>query len=218
VRLDPLGVSVYAKQPTPPLAPGQRRVVFFGDSRAAMWVDPVGHSELQFINRGVGSQTTVQVLGRFDSDVTPLHPDVVVLELGVNDLKAIPLFPQLRESIVETCKANIARVVARAVAIHAHVVLTTVFPLGPVPLFRRPFWSDEVPKAIVEVNGFLETLASPDVTLFEADKVLLDGDSRIPAPFVRDLLHLSPAGYEALNGKGLVPLLSALPPKAAALP
>ncbi|NJK68936.1 MAG: hypothetical protein HC789_06100 [Microcoleus sp. CSU_2_2] len=37
--------------------------------------------------------------------------------------------------------------------------MTTIFPVGEVPLERKPFWSDEISRAIKEVNAYIATLA-----------------------------------------------------------
>jgi hypothetical protein len=39
-----------------------------------------------FINRGVNGHTAVQTQQRFDQHVTPLQPDIVVIQVGINDL------------------------------------------------------------------------------------------------------------------------------------
>ncbi len=73
--LDPLGLSFYpaGSDPQPPTA-AQLRVVFFGDSRAYDWPAPSGLEGFEFVNRGIGNQTTAQVLSRFDAHVAPLPP------------------------------------------------------------------------------------------------------------------------------------------------
>jgi lysophospholipase L1-like esterase len=209
VRLDPLGLAVHARAEAPAPAANQRRVVLFGDSRALMWSAPAALPAYQFVNRGVGGQTTAQILGRFDHDVSPLHPDVVVIEMGVNDLKAIPVLPGRRDEIVATAKENIREVVARARALGASVVLVTVFPLGAVPLVRAPFWSDEVARSITELNAFVGELACDGVAVLHAGDVLADESGQVRAPFALDLLHLTPLGYAALNERKLLPLLEA---------
>jgi lysophospholipase L1-like esterase len=207
VRLDPLGLTSYAREEVPAPAPNQRRVVFFGDSRALMWSTPAALPAYQFVNRGVGRQTTAQILNRFDHDVPPLHPDVVVLEMGVNDLKAIPVLPERRDEIVAAAKHNIREVVAKTRALGARVVLFTVFPLGSVPLTRELFWSDEVARSIAELNAFVDTLACDGATVLHADEVLADESGRVRSPFSLDMLHLTPLGYAALNEHELAPLL-----------
>ena len=93
VRLDPLGLSVYAAANQQSLPAERPVVVIIGDSRAAEWTAPT-MSNFTFVNRGIGAQTTAQVLGRFAPDVAPVTPDIAVIQVGINDLKALPLFPE----------------------------------------------------------------------------------------------------------------------------
>ena len=61
VRLDPIGLSYYPSDAGGrALSPGERRVVLFGDSRALMWKEPTVPN-LQFVNLGIGNQTTEQI-------------------------------------------------------------------------------------------------------------------------------------------------------------
>jgi lysophospholipase L1-like esterase len=208
IRLDPVGLKVYAPDRVHP--PDARpMLVFFGDSRALMWGRP-GLPGYTVVNRGIGFQTTAQILARLDGDVTPLHPDVVVLEAGINDLKSISDFPERRAEIVADCKANLERIVSGCRSAGAKVVLTSIFELGDVSIWKRPFWSDDVGVAVREVNAYLPTLAHDGVTLFDANRTLDDGNDRVKGGYQLDYLHLSPPGYVALT-QALVPLLSALP-------
>lgn len=196
VRLDPLGLREYppAREPLP-----RPNVVFLGDSRAEQWVTPTELGKIKVINRGIGNQTTAQVLGRFSEHVAPLNPEVLVLQVGANDLKTIPLFPTQKPAIIRTCKDNIAQLVKAGTDSGARVIVTTIFPLGKVPLERKPFWSDDVAAAIVEVNTFIKTLAGESVTVFDATPVLANAEGIVDAKYSRDLLHLRPEGYAALN-------------------
>ena len=195
-HLDPLGLSVFADTPEnlqPPL------IVFFGDSRAANWPAPDQIENVTFINRGIGNQTTAQLLGRFQAHVTPLHPQIIVLQAGINDLKTIPLFPDQKEAIIQNCKANLKEIVDLSLAMDARVVITTIFPLGKLPIERRPFWSEDVEIAINDVNAYIETLASDQVTIFETGKVLANSNGMVYPQYSQDFLHLNPVGYAALN-------------------
>jgi lysophospholipase L1-like esterase len=68
----------------------EQRVVFFGDSITDAW----GRSEQTGVffpgkpyeNRGIGGQTTPQMLVRFQQDVIRLHPAAVVILAGTNDI------------------------------------------------------------------------------------------------------------------------------------
>lgn len=198
--LDPLGLGFFAAN-----SPAQDRsatttatVVFFGDSRAAQWPFPTGFKSKSFVNRGIPNQTSAQVLGRFDKHVAPLRPDIIIVQVGINDLKTIPLFPERKAAIIANCKANIQQIVARSVKSGATVILTTIFPIGPVPLARQPFWSPDVALAVDNVNAYLYSLKAPNVIVLDANSLLaLNGKTQ--DKYARDTLHLNPTGYEVLN-------------------
>ena len=86
---------------------GHPILVLFGDSRAAMWPTPTALTEYTVVNRGVGQSDDSAIALRIDADVAPLHPAVVVLEAGVNDLKTIADIPERRSQIVADCEANL---------------------------------------------------------------------------------------------------------------
>ena len=211
VRLDPPGLETYAADRAKP-APNDRPVLaIFGDSRAAMWSAPVSAlPEYTIVDVGVGNQTTAQLLLRFDADVPRLHPSVIVFEGGVNDLKTISEFPERRAEIVARCKANLAKLVTKCRETGAFVVLTTIFAIGDIPLWRKPFWSNDVDDVVREVNTFVRTLAGEKVVIFDADPILDRADGKIQKPFQFDFLHVSPEGYAALNER-LAPLVKAFP-------
>lgn len=197
VRLSPLGLEQHPLTPDAP-ALDRPHVVFFGDSRAAEWPAPAVPG-VQFSNRGIGAQTSAQVLLRYEAHVAPLQPDILILQVGINDLKTIPLFPERREQISADCQANITAIVTKARADGAVVVLSTVFPAGDVPLQRRPFWSAAIDATIVEVNAFLQTLTDDNILVFDSYSLLADDEGSLSSDYARDELHLNSAGYERLN-------------------
>ena len=71
-----------------PLKLGEKRIVFMGDSITELWsvVHPSFFSEKSYINRGIGGQTSPQMLVRFRADVIALKASVVVLLAGANDI------------------------------------------------------------------------------------------------------------------------------------
>jgi lysophospholipase L1-like esterase len=202
VHLDPLGLSAF---PADAVDSGRTRVVFFGDSRAASW--PAPSDQFQFINRGIAAQTTAQVAMRFDEHVRPLQPQILILQVGINDLKTIPLFPERKESIIANCKANIDRIVQEALDLGATVILTTIFPVGEVPIERSFFWSGDIALAVNDVNIYIASLASNRILVFDA-YALLAGENGLMRPeYSRDELHINPTGYTVLNS-ALVDLLA----------
>lgn len=208
-RLDPLGLAYYPiSQTEAPTA--QFRVVFFGDSRAASWTPPEVNG-YEFINRGIPSQTSVQASQRFIAHVATLKPDLVIVQIGINDLKTIALFPERKADIIASCQANIQRIVTEARQTEATVILTTIFPTGNVPLARRPFWSDEIDRAIQEMNAYIATLADERTLVFDTFPVLADRNGVVLQQYQKDELHLNSQGYMALN-QDLAQLISRIKP------
>lgn len=208
-RLDPLGWNQYLPDSTPPRKANSKvRLVFFGDSRAASWRPPELEN-YEFINRGIGSQTSIQIVQRFKQHVTPLKPDIVLIQVGVNDLKTIPLFPMRKELTIADCQANIQKIVENSKALGARVIITTIFPVGEIPIERKPFWSDDVSQAIKQVNVYINSLASENVIVFDAFSVLANEEGSIERKYTKDELHLNSQGYEVLNQE-LVLLLNSL--------
>ncbi|UUV19545.1 GDSL-type esterase/lipase family protein [Fusobacteria bacterium ZRK30] len=70
-------------------------LICYGDSLTAGYGAPTGGSypdylqsklKLKVINKGINGDTTVSALQRFKTDVLDYNPDVVIVELGANDL------------------------------------------------------------------------------------------------------------------------------------
>lgn len=187
-------------------------ILFFGDSRIRMWTFPAAYESL-FINRGVGGRTAVQAAAQFQKELTTFQPQIVVVQLGINDLRVLPFFPQQRDEIVANTKAALQQIVQQAQAAGARVVLTTIFPLGRDKAGEpRPFWhAAPVIPAVNEVNDFIHSLADDGVIVFDAASVLAGADGYVQPDYALDYLHLNPAGYERLNTE-LLPLLLSLAP------
>ena len=78
--------------------PGEDRVVFFGDSITDNWSKPEYGGFFPgrpFVNRGIGGQTTAQMLLRFRADVLELSPRAVVILAGTNDVTGWPFASRL---------------------------------------------------------------------------------------------------------------------------
>ena len=69
------------KQPADP-----RRVVLLGHSITDFWKLDEYFPGKPFVNRGIGGQTTPQMLVRMYPDVIELHPGAMVLLAGINDV------------------------------------------------------------------------------------------------------------------------------------
>jgi lysophospholipase L1-like esterase len=178
-----------------------RRVIFFGDSRADWWQVPVIPG-VQCVAVGVPGASAAYLARRFPAMVAPLRPDIVVVQLGVNDLTGLMARASDRDQVLATICAALTAVVAGAQALDARVVLTTIFPLAHGPLPDRA-----VQEAIAAVNQRLLALAAPEVQVLDSAAVLAGADGYVRPTYAEDELHLSPAGYAALNA-ALAPLIT----------
>ncbi len=212
LQLNPLAINYYPLIPNPEETGNsqQKNIVFFGDSRARAWNFPEGFDDFNFIDRGISGQTTGQVLGRLNRHLKPLSPDIIIVQVGVNDLYRIPLFPEDKETIISECKSNIKEIVSQSRQLGAVVVLTTIFPLAEVPFERKIFWSPDIlVTGIKEVNDFIYSLENEDVIIFDTADILVNQEGKVREEYSRDFLHLNRAGYKALNEK-LMPILKRL--------
>lgn len=199
VALDPYGLKSF-QTPTFQTTKNQTlKVAFFGDSRALAWPSPVDLKGVEFINLGIGGQTSAQVLGRFEGHVKKVRPDILVLQVCINDLKTIPLFPARKREIINNCTKNLMGIIRNSNEIGIHVIVSTVFPLGNVPLQRLPVWSSEVADSVLEVNEFIQGLSAKNVTVFDADKVLMDTSGKMKAEYRKGLMHPNETAYKTIN-------------------
>lgn len=107
---------------TPPPA-GEQRVVFFGDSITEGWGrrGDAFFPGKPYVNRGISGQTTAQMVVRFHQDVVDLHPRVVVILAGTNDVaeNTGPMTPEMTldnfRAMAEMARANGIRVVVCAI-------------------------------------------------------------------------------------------------------
>lgn len=192
-------------------------IVMLGDSRAKAWPAPSIPSQYLLFNRGVGFDTSDQVLQRLSAHVIPLRPHVVLLQAGVNDLKRLLLAPQNRAIIIEETLTSLIKIVKQVRTAGAHVILSTVFPVSNVDLqHANLFWGFSVAdsaqvirSALHEINSELLARRAAGVTHFDAATLLQSADGWLEPTYARDALHLNQAGYAMLN-QSLGPVLQEL--------
>ena len=90
------------------------------------------------------------------------------------------------------------------------MILTTIFPPGPVSLERRTVWSPEIERAVEDVNADVRMLEGDHVIVLDAWS-LLQQRGRLRDGYGLDTLHLNARGYAALNAE-LTRLLTTGPP------
>lgn len=208
-RLDPIGLNYYPDtfSVSQSDAKSKAKIMFYGDSRALSWATPK-LDQYDVINRAIGGQTSIQIASRFQQHVVAHQPDIIILQLCVNDLKMVPLLPKQEKEIIDNCKNNLLQIIQQAHKIKAKVIVSTIFPLADISIIKKIFGFKEIPimKAIDDVNVYIHTLASDNTVVFDAYGLLKGEGQKIDARYARDWLHLNVNGYEMLN-KRLVRLL-----------
>src|SRR5438105_4586380 len=134
-----------------PPAPGENRIVFFGDSITDIWPLAQYFSGKPYLNRGIGGQTTPQMLVRFRQDVIELQPKVVVVLAGTNDI-AGNTGPMRLEDI----EANYASFAELARAHHIRVIFSSVLPVHNYTRESQDFFAQRPQQKILELNRWLK--------------------------------------------------------------
>ena len=132
------------KQPTDP-----RRVVFLGDSITDFWRLNEYFPGRAYVNRGIGGQTTPQMLVRMYPDVIDLKPAAMVLLAGTNDI-ARNTGPMTAEMIEE----NIMAIAELAQHHGIKVVLCSVLPVSDYPFLRQQSERGTQPQPAAGIPGF----------------------------------------------------------------
>ena len=177
----------------PPPAAGQQRVVFLGDSITDGWGRKPGTSFFPgkpFVNRGISGQTTPQMLVRFEQDVVHLHPEVVIILAGTNDV-AGNTGPETPAMIEDNFRAMTD--IARRNGIR--VVLASITPAARYPW--RP-GVESVPE-IRELNGWLRQYAAQQHLVYlDYYSAMADPDGAMKPGLSSDGVHPTQAGYAVM--------------------
>jgi acyl-CoA thioesterase I len=190
------------KQP----APGENRVVFFGDSITDIWKLEDSFPGKPYLNRGIGGQTTPQMLVRFRQDVIDLHPKVVVILAGTNDI-AGNTGPMRLEDI----EADYASLAELARAHHIAVVFSSVLPIHDYTPRSQDFFKQRSPEKILALNRWLQDYcAAHGLIYLDYFTAMVDDKGLMKRDLADDGLHPNAAGFkimaplaEAAIGKAL---------------
>ena len=172
----------------------EKRVVFMGDSITEEWsrLYPNYFEERSYINRGIGGQTTPQMLIRFKQDVVDLRPALVVILAGTNDIAG-----NTGPANVKMITDNIFSMATIATAHEIQVVLSSVLP---VYIYE---WSPEIidpPSTIDAVNERLkEHAASNGIEYLDYFSEMVDDRKGLKKEYTPDGVHPNEKGYELMS-------------------
>ena len=168
----------------------ERRVVFMGDSITEEWSNlyPEYFTEKGYINRGIGGQTTPQMLIRFKPDVVDLKPEIVVILAGTNDI-AGNTGPSNAKMITD----NIFSMAEIAKAYQMKVVLSSILPVYEYD------WAREIkdpPSTIQAVNDALKQYASDQGLIYlDYFSSMVNERQGLNSDYTSDGVHPNESGY-----------------------
>ncbi len=173
-------------------AENEDRVVFMGNSITENWshYQPEFFKNESYINRGIGGQTTPQILMRFKQDVVELQPKVVVICAGTNDI-AENTGPTTLKMIAD----NIAEMAEIAKKNHINVIIASVHPAFDYP-WRKGLSPD---KKIPALNTLLQRYAKKNNIIYlDYFKAMHDGNNGLLKKYTYDGVHPNKKGYEIM--------------------
>jgi lysophospholipase L1-like esterase len=193
---DPNGLARYADANTKLLPVGNTpRVVFLGDSITDSWRLNEYFTGRDFVNRGIGGQTTSQMLARFRQDVIAVNPKIVVILGGTNDI-ANGVAPHQIED-------NLAMMGDLAKAHGIRVVFASITPVNDYHKDTDPRYEmtkTRPPATIKEINAWIQTLClNGGFAWMDYYAALADTAGQMASDFSDDGLHPNAKGYRVMS-------------------
>lgn len=163
------------------------RVIFLGDSITENWNLKESFDSPGYINRGIGGQSTWQMIARLQQDVLAHKPDAVALLAGTNDIAGAT--PN------DVILANLRAIMHACQAADIPVVVSSLLPVsdynaGKERTDKRP------PATILALNAELRALCAAEGARYvDLHKLIADEQGLLPARYSADGLHPNAGGY-----------------------
>jgi len=169
------------------------KLVFMGNSITEGWklFDPNFFNSTDYVNRGIGGQTTPQMLIRFKQDVLDLKPKGVVILAGTNDIAG-----NTGPMSIQEIYNQIESMAGLAALNKIEVFLCSVLPVYDYP------WKPGLKPApkIVALNEMLKTLAVEKNYLYiDYFSEMSDDKNGLKASLGADGVHPNEKGYEIMK-------------------
>lgn len=169
-------------------------VVFMGNSITEGWVKshPEFFSENNYAGRGISGQTTSQMLLRFQNDVVALHPKLIIINAGINDIAQ-------NTGIYDPDFTfnNIKAMVDIAQNNGIKVIITSVLPAAVFP-WRKEI--TDVPQKVDALNIRLKQYASNNKLIFvDYNTAMRDAKGGMREGLSKDGIHPVATGYAIME-------------------
>lgn len=165
------------------------RIVFIGDSITEFWerYDSMFFSQNTYINRGISSQTTSQILERFQKDVIDLQPKSVIILAGINDI-AENNGPISIEEIMN----NIVSMVEKSLKNNIEVLLCSVLPANNF------YWNPKIQpiEKILQLNQMIKACSlAKQIKYVDYYTQMVDEYLGLDKKYTDDGVHPNLEGY-----------------------
>ena len=166
-------------------------IVFIGDSITEGWRDKrPGFFTPGRVGRGIGGQTTSQMVLRMMPDVVALKPQAVHIMAGTNDIAG-----NTGPMTAEMTKDNIRAMAAIAQRHRIKLILASIPPAAAFPW--RPGLETRQP--IRALNAWIRDFAKAEgATWIDYHRVLATPDGAMRPGLAYDGVHPTEAGYDAM--------------------
>lgn len=173
--------------------PNEKRIVFMGNSITEEWSkkDPQFFKDHSLINRGIGGQTTPQMLLRFHQDVIDLKPIAVVILAGINDIAG-----NTGTSTLKMIEDNIENMAMLAKGAGIKVLLCSLVPANKI------HWAkvDSVAAKVNELNQWIKKFAERNHFYYvDYFSPMVDKDRGLPLKYSADGIHPNIEGYKVME-------------------
>jgi lysophospholipase L1-like esterase len=200
------------RQPVPP-----GRVVFMGDSITDLWRLEEYFPGQPYVTRGLGGQTTPQMLARMYPDVVELKPAAMVLLAGINDIAR-----NTGPSTAEMIQHNIMAMSDLARHNGIKVLLCSILPVsdypflaqeraggpppaaragapGRGPMVRMRMTTSHPPADILKLNAWMKEYAQRINAMYvDYFSALVDERGWLKEGLANDGLHPNADGYKIM--------------------
>jgi lysophospholipase L1-like esterase len=179
----------------------EARVVFMGDSITDAWDDPKYGGFFPgkpYIDRGIGGQTTPQMLLRFRPEVIALQPRVVVILAGTNDIAG-----NTGAMTLATIEDNLTSMAELARAHKIRVVLASLLPISDYEKTRegKPIVRSvqRPPAQIKALNEWMKQYSAANGAVYlDYYAAMVDEKGFLKEDLSEDGLHPNQKGYEVM--------------------
>lgn len=172
-------------------ASGEKRVVFYGDSITEGWDLEKSFPNKRYVNRGIGGQTTSQLLLRFRQDVVDLQPSIVLILAGTNDIAG-----NTGPISLEDIENNFSSMAEIARANDIRVIFSSILPVNNYTEASQNYFPLRPMAQISSLNRWLKNYCDAHGHVYlDYFEPMVDAQGYLKRELAEDGLHPNEAGY-----------------------